>query len=164
MILFSSGEVVQHAWGIYVRGGVIYFTTVIKGKVILSLPTSLIVILWPIHFPYFQLIKETFQQICILCLELLRGTIKSNIKISFGMFLDFPLHIINISIPALGSFNKAPFLLGCLLLLVCVLRADALIYSSLYSQTPPGIETGYTVNVGWINSFSFFMYMTNSLS
>lgn len=42
------------------------------------------------------------------------------------------------------------------LLLHCVLKAEALIYSCLYCQRPLGIRIGYVVNVGWICLLNFF--------
>lgn len=53
--------------------------------------------------------KETLQPTCILFLELLRGTIKSNIKTSFGPLSGFPLHEINISILATVSIQQSSF-------------------------------------------------------
>lgn len=73
---------------------VIYLTLTIKGKFILSLSTSLTVIFAIYSFSSdFQLIKKTLQQISMLCLKLLRGTIKSNIKIFFGtLCFSFACH------------------------------------------------------------------------
>lgn len=87
-----------------VSHGVIHLTIAIKGKVILVVPSFL---QRHVHCSETSTHKKNTSANLHPFLELLRGTIKSNIKTSFGLLSGFPLHEINISILATVNLQQS---------------------------------------------------------